>query len=215
MAESRYLVRAGADWAVWDDVNGVLTFMTDAEAVENARENERELGDEFAKSRLPDDPKPEQAWAYVNELWEGDPGGRGWQVRVPAGATWLSSRDDEDDPARSRLSGSASRRWARAPGSSPATDAARCRSGRAPPQRATELDPRGHDMSVGDEHERLDEAMSELAARWYVRLLDAGIAQCERRDEPLTESQRFTLTAGQLALGDWRAPMPEWADGDA
>lgn len=66
--------------------------MTDAEAVENARENERELGDEFAKSRLPDDPKPEQAWAYVNELWEGDPGGRGWQVRVPAGATWLSLR---------------------------------------------------------------------------------------------------------------------------
>jgi hypothetical protein len=26
-------------------------------------------------------------------------GGRGWQVRLPAGATWLSLRDDEDDPA--------------------------------------------------------------------------------------------------------------------
>ena len=26
-------------------------------------------------------------------------GGRGWQVRVPAGATWLSLRD-EGDPAR-------------------------------------------------------------------------------------------------------------------
>jgi hypothetical protein len=74
--------------------------MTDAEAVENARENERELGEEFARSPLPEDPTPEQAWKYVNELWEGDPGGRGWQVRVPAGATWLALRDDEDDPAR-------------------------------------------------------------------------------------------------------------------
>jgi hypothetical protein len=100
VTEARYLVPAGANWAVWDDVNGVLSFMTDAEAVENARENERELGDEFARSPLPPDPTPEQAWAYVNELWEGDPGGRGWQVRVPAGATWLSLRDDEDDPAR-------------------------------------------------------------------------------------------------------------------
>jgi hypothetical protein len=36
----------------------------------------------------------------VNELWACDPGGRGWQARVPAGATWLSLRDDEDDPAR-------------------------------------------------------------------------------------------------------------------
>jgi hypothetical protein len=59
--------------------------MTDAEAVENARENERELGEEFARSPLPEDPTPEQAWKYVNELWEGDPGGRGWQVRVPGG----------------------------------------------------------------------------------------------------------------------------------
>jgi len=100
VTETRYLVPPGAHWAVWDDANAVLTFMTDAEVVENARENERELGDEFAKSPLPEDPTPEQAWAYVNELWEGDPGGRGWQVRVPTGATWLSLRDDEDDPAR-------------------------------------------------------------------------------------------------------------------
>jgi len=98
--ETSYLVPPGADWAVWDDVNGVLSFMTDAETVENARENERQLEDEFARAPLPDDPTPEQAWAYVRELWEGDPGGRGWQVRVPAGATWLSLRGDEDDPAR-------------------------------------------------------------------------------------------------------------------
>lgn len=100
MSEIRYLVPAGAGWAAWDDSNAVLTFMTDAEVVENARENERELGGEFAKSPLPEDPTPEQAWAYVNELWAGDPGGRGWQVRVPSGATWLSLRGHEDDSAR-------------------------------------------------------------------------------------------------------------------
>jgi hypothetical protein len=99
VTETRYLVPPGADWAVWDDANAVLTFMTDAEAVENARANERELGDEYARAQLPVDPTPEEAWAYVTELWEGDPGGRGWQVRVPASATWLSLRDDED-PAR-------------------------------------------------------------------------------------------------------------------
>jgi hypothetical protein len=100
LTETRYLVPADADWAVWDDANGVLAFMTDAEAVENARKNERELGDEFAGSQLPDDPTAEQAWAYVNDLWSGDPGGRGWQLRVPPGATWLALRDDEGDPAR-------------------------------------------------------------------------------------------------------------------
>ena len=77
----------------------VLSFMTDAEAVENARENEALLGGELGRG-LPPDPTPEQAWAYVTELWEGDPGGRGWQARVPSGATWLSLRDDEEDPAR-------------------------------------------------------------------------------------------------------------------
>ena len=97
MIETRYLVPPGADWAVWDGANGVLSFVTDAEAVENARENERELGDEFARRPLPEDPTPEQAWAYVNELWEGDPGGRGWQARVPAGATWLSLGEEEND----------------------------------------------------------------------------------------------------------------------
>jgi hypothetical protein len=69
---------------------------------------------------------------------------------------------------------------------------------------------------VEDEQGRLNAATSELAARWYVRLLDAGIARCERRGEPPTDSQRFTLlAAGQLALGDWRAPMPERGDADA
>jgi hypothetical protein len=73
--------------------------MTDAQAVENARENEALLGEALGRE-LPPDPTPEQAWAYVTELWEGDPGGRGWQVGVPAGATWLLLRDDEGDPAR-------------------------------------------------------------------------------------------------------------------
>jgi hypothetical protein len=99
VTETRYLVPPGADWAAWDDVNGVLAFLTDAEAVENARENEALLEEEVGRG-LPPNPTPEQAWAYVRELWKGDPGGRGWQVRVPAGATWLSLRDEEDDPAR-------------------------------------------------------------------------------------------------------------------
>jgi hypothetical protein len=64
-------------------------------AVENARENERELGEAFARSPLPEDPTPEQAWKYVNELWEGDPRGRGWLVRVPPRATWLWLRHGE------------------------------------------------------------------------------------------------------------------------
>jgi hypothetical protein len=82
-------------WAVWDDVNGVLTFMTDADTVENARQNKAMLGGEFCRE-LPPDPTPEEACAYVNELWAGDPGGRGWQLPVPAGATWLVLRDDEE-----------------------------------------------------------------------------------------------------------------------
>lgn len=44
MTETRYLVPGGAQWAVWDDANGVLSFMTDEDVVENARENQRELG---------------------------------------------------------------------------------------------------------------------------------------------------------------------------
>jgi hypothetical protein len=83
---------------VWDDANGALSFMTDAQAVDNARQNEALLGKEFGRG-LPPEPTAEQAWASVNELWEGDPGGRGWQVRVPAGATWLSLRNDEAEPA--------------------------------------------------------------------------------------------------------------------
>jgi hypothetical protein len=99
VSETRYLVPQCADWACWDDANGVLSFMTDAEVIENARENEALLGEALCRG-LPPDPTPEQAWAYVHALWEGDPGGRGWQIKVPAGATWLPLRDDEDDPAR-------------------------------------------------------------------------------------------------------------------
>ncbi len=102
MTEIRFLVPLGADWAVWDGANGVLGFMTDAEVLENARENLREFaGTEFVEGlSLPDAATPEQAWKVVNKIWAGDPGGRGWQVRLPEGATWLSLRDYEDDPAR-------------------------------------------------------------------------------------------------------------------
>jgi hypothetical protein len=84
VTETRYVVPEGADWAVWDDINAVLTFMTDAEAVENARENEAQLGEEFGRG-LPPDPTPEQAWAYLNALWRGDPGGRGLAGPGPGG----------------------------------------------------------------------------------------------------------------------------------
>jgi hypothetical protein len=50
--------------------------------------------------------------------------------------------------------------------------------------------------------------MSELAVRWYVQMLDAGIRRCEETGKPLTDEQRFILlTAGQLAIGDWREPL--------
>jgi hypothetical protein len=77
--------------------NGVLVFLTDRQVIENAQENERELGGEFGGA-MPDDPTAEQAWEYVDALWSGDPGGRMWHVRVPEGATWLALRDDEHDP---------------------------------------------------------------------------------------------------------------------
>ena len=84
VTETRYLIPAGADWAVWDDSNAVLAFMTDTQVIQNARENERELGAEFAGAPLPPDPTPEEAWAYVNELWSGDPGGRrSWRPTTP------------------------------------------------------------------------------------------------------------------------------------
>jgi hypothetical protein len=51
------------------------------------------------------------------------------------------------------------------------------------------------------------DALGELAARWYVEMLDAGIERCERIGSPLSDEQRFILlTAGQLALGDWKKP---------
>ena len=97
MTETRYLVPTGTDWALWDDSNGVLGFATDAEVVQMARANEAELGEEFAEEELPPDPTPEQALEYIHALWRGDVGGRGWQCRTPADATWVSLRDGEDD----------------------------------------------------------------------------------------------------------------------
>jgi hypothetical protein len=92
MRETRYAIPQGADWAAWDDVNAVLSFMSDEEVIENARQNLVDFADtEFvAGLSLPDDATPEQAWEVVNQIWEGDPGGRGWQVRVPAPA-WPQS----------------------------------------------------------------------------------------------------------------------------
>lgn len=52
-------------------------------------------------------------------------------------------------------------------------------------------------------------ALGELAARWYVTMLDAGIEKCEEAGQPLTDEQRMILlTAGQLAIGEWSEPLP-------
>jgi hypothetical protein len=50
------------------ECNRLEEFLDQARRGQNARESERELGDEFAKSPLPPDPTPEQAWAYVNAV---------------------------------------------------------------------------------------------------------------------------------------------------
>jgi len=98
VSETRYVIPPGKRWALWDDSNGVLGFATDAEIVQMARQNERELGDDFADEQLTNDPTPEQALEYINALWRGDVGGRGFQLRVPEGATWVSLGDAEIDP---------------------------------------------------------------------------------------------------------------------
>jgi hypothetical protein len=57
-----------------------------------------------------------------------------------------------------------------------------------------------------DERAPLD-VMTELASRWYVQILDAGMRKCKKDGMRLTDEQRFTLlTAGQLPIGDWRTP---------
>ncbi|HEY2353778.1 MAG TPA: hypothetical protein VGH79_02600 [Gaiellaceae bacterium] len=98
--EIRHLVPPGKDWAFWEDVNGYLAYLCDAELIELARENERELGTEFAETPLPAAPRPEQAWEYLDALWSGEPGGRGWHVRIPDGATWLALQSDDGDSDR-------------------------------------------------------------------------------------------------------------------
>ena len=77
--ETHYGVKPGADWAAWDDVNGVLSFMTDEEVMENYRANVEELGqdEDFGGPYGTDAATPEEAWAVVKQIWEGDPGGRG------------------------------------------------------------------------------------------------------------------------------------------
>jgi hypothetical protein len=100
VSETRHLIPAGKDWIGYEDVNGAVFFMTDDEVVENARENERELGHEFGAEPLPGEPTPEEAWAYVDDLWSADPGGRGWHVRIPPNATWVVLRSDEGDSDR-------------------------------------------------------------------------------------------------------------------
>lgn len=94
-AES-YAVPQGADWAVWDAPNGVLSFMSDAEAVRCYRENAEDFGRPDGHPP-PDEATPEQAWAAVDALWDGDPGGAGWRCRLVPGSTWLRLRWADGD----------------------------------------------------------------------------------------------------------------------
>jgi len=94
-----YMLPPGTDWVVWEDVNGALRTMTDEEVVEMARENLRQFGGSDVDLLRHDPQTPEQAWEVINEIWEGDPGGRGWQLRVPQGAQWVQIEfPGEDDP---------------------------------------------------------------------------------------------------------------------
>jgi hypothetical protein len=97
-SEVRYLVPPGAQWAAYEPVNGVLSFMTDSQVMQLYRQNAEEFGDPGpgeAPGALRAPGSAEEAWRRIHEIWEGDPGGRGWEERVPDGAQWLSLRKSE------------------------------------------------------------------------------------------------------------------------
>jgi hypothetical protein len=98
--DMRYLVPSGKAWANWEDVNENLDFLTDEEVLEVWRANVRDLGDFEDENEAPfrerTTPRTaDEAWALIDELWEGDPGGRGWHVRVPEGAQWVRVHNDD------------------------------------------------------------------------------------------------------------------------
>ena len=103
-----YTIPPGAQWVTWDDANWALNFMTDEEVLQNYHANAdfflKDERDPALFRRLLDigimpgqEPTPEQAWEAVNAIWEGDLGGRGWQVRVPQGAEWIYLQNGYDE----------------------------------------------------------------------------------------------------------------------
>jgi len=93
--ELSFAVPGGAQWAAWDDVNGVLSFLTDDDVMDNLQQNLGDFPEDDEGQPWPVPGTAEEAWDVTNAIWEGDPGGRGKQERVPEGATWLIVRNPE------------------------------------------------------------------------------------------------------------------------
>jgi hypothetical protein len=90
--EENYVVPSGKEWASWDDANEILSFLNNQEVIENAVANQ----EEFPEGQAFGTPKnAEQAWKIIDEIWAGDPGGRGWHERVPDGSGWLTIKRKE------------------------------------------------------------------------------------------------------------------------
>jgi hypothetical protein len=85
--QEHYVIPGGKQWVAWDDANEILSFMTDEEVIQNAIENQEQFP-EYGALGTPT--TADQAWRVIDEIWEGDPGGRGWHKRIPVGSGWLT-----------------------------------------------------------------------------------------------------------------------------
>jgi hypothetical protein len=87
-----YVVPAGKTWATWDDANAILEFLTDQEVIDNAIANQEQFpeGQAFGTPSTAED-----AWRIVDEIWAGDPGGRGWHKRIPNGSGYVTITKQE------------------------------------------------------------------------------------------------------------------------
>jgi hypothetical protein len=82
-----YKIPKGKTWAAWDDANAILDFLNDQEVIQNAVANQEQFP-EFGAFGTPK--TAEEAWKLIDQIWEGDPGGRGWHKHIPQGATYMT-----------------------------------------------------------------------------------------------------------------------------